>query len=148
MKKLTLIGLCLLAACDALPRDPEGTSKRILETRQFSVSLTDAALRGNAAASRLITQLEKQTGARAIVRSGSVEPTLQAATKGQVDLVIGQFRRDSPWRTEIAFGPPLASFGPKDDPIELKAAVRNGENRWLMTVERASRAISSGSRAQ
>ena len=47
---------------------------------------------------------------------------------------------------DVAFGPPLSTTGTKDTPLQLKAAMRNGENRWIMTVERASRAISQEAR--
>jgi hypothetical protein len=62
--------------------------------------------------------------------------------------VIGRFQADSPWATDVAFGPPLLKTGTKDGPLELKAAMRNGENRWIMTVERASRAVSQEAREE
>jgi len=71
---------------------------------------------------------------------------LQRLDAGELDLVIGRFTADSPWTSEVAFAPALSTTGAEDAPIELKAAMRNGENRWIMTVERASRAISQKAR--
>ncbi|HKY83153.1 MAG TPA: hypothetical protein VJM09_16980 [Sphingobium sp.] len=145
MKLLLAVLSCLLATgCEALPRDPEGTLNRIESSRTFKVGAIGPAQ----AAAPLIAALEQRTGARAAIRPMTAEPALQALDDGRIDLVIGPFLRDSPWSTDVAFGPPLAVAGSRDHPIEYKAAVRNGENRWLMTVERASRAASAQARAQ
>lgn len=145
MKLVLAVLPCLLACgCEALPRDPDGTLKRIESSRSFQVGLIGPAQAGKA----LIAALERRTGARAVARPMTAEPALQALDEGRVDLVLGPFLRKSPWSTDVALGPPLAVGGTKDQPIEYKAAVRNGENRWLMTVERASRAVSAEARAQ
>lgn len=149
MRLLVLMALGLLAGCDALPRDPDGTQKTIETSKRFSVASADgAALREDKHVARLIAELEQRTRAKAQWHSESGEVALKDLSEGKLDLVIGHFRRDSPWQTEVAFGPPLSSAGPKDDPIELKPAMRNGENRWVMTVERATRAVSATARAQ
>jgi hypothetical protein len=145
-----MIGLvCMaLAACDALPRDFGGTSTRIEQTRTFSVALADPSIRSSPEAGRLIQEIERKTGARAKWRSGAGETLFQRLDEGALDLVIGRFAADSPWAANISFAPALVITGPKDAPIELKAAMRNGENRWIMTVEQASRAVSKEARTQ
>ncbi|WP_022682822.1 hypothetical protein [Sphingobium bisphenolivorans] len=149
MKQLALIGLLLLlAGCDALPRDPADTSKRIESSRRFSVGLVDPDLRTDARLSALIRNIEQRTGARAEWRPGSGEALLTQLKAGELDLALGRLSRESPWTSEVALGPPLETSGSREEPIELKAAMRNGENRWIMTVERASRAISAEARAQ
>lgn len=141
---LVAIACLLLPGCEALPRDPDGTLTRIEASRRFTVGEIGGDPRGRV----LIAALEQHTRAKAVVRPMAAEPALQALEDGKIDLVLGSFLRATPWSTQVAFGPPLAVSGAKDDSVELKAAVRNGENRWLMTVERASRAISAEARAQ
>lgn len=149
MRLLILLALGLLAGCDVLPRDPEGTQKTIEAAKRFSVASADAtSLRGERRVAPLIAELEKRTGARAQWEAVSGEVALKHLADGRLDLVVGHFRKDSPWKTEVAFGPPLATTGSKDDPIELKPAMRNGENRWIVTVERAVRAVSAEARGR
>ncbi len=81
-------------------------------------------------------------------QGGSGETLFKRLDDDSLDLVIGRFRADTPWTTMAAFSPPLASHGEGKDRIELKAAMRNGENRWIMTVERASRAVSAVAHAR
>ncbi|WP_375195697.1 hypothetical protein [Sphingobium sp.] len=144
MKYPAILALCLLSACDALPRDPADTSARIAERKVFTVGLFEAGLAQDREVKALIALLQRRTGARASWQQGSGEALLQQLDDGRLDLALGRFRKNSPWKTEVAFGPPLRPAGAGDDPIELKAAMRNGENRWIMTVESASRAIARG----
>lgn len=149
MRLPVLAALSLLAACDTLPRDPEGTQQAIERSRTFSVAPADGtAIRSDPQVAALIVELERRTGAVAQWRQGSGEMAIQQLSDGKLDLVIGRFHRESPWQAEVAFGPPLSIGGTRDDPIELKPAMRNGENRWVMTVERAARAVSATARAQ
>lgn len=148
MMRVAACALLLLSACDMLPRDPAGTSQRIERNRTFTVALADPAIRSAPQVSKLVAEIERRTHARAEWRSGSGEALFQYMNEGRLDLVIGRFAADSPWATDVAFAPALQTNGSKDAPIELKAAMRNGENRWIMTVERASRAISQEARNQ
>lgn len=148
MKTSSVIMILLLGACDALPRDPAGTSERIVHGRTFTVALADPSVRSAPQVGKLVAEIERRTHARAEWRSGSGETLLQQLDEGAFDLVIGRFTTNSPWATDVAFGPALSTSGSKDAPIEVKAAMRNGENRWIMTVERASRAISQEARNQ
>lgn len=136
-----LIALAL-TACDALPRDPHDTLARIEAGHVIRLGMVadphplDAVrLRG------LVGALEARTGAHAQASTGATEPLLAALRSGNLDLVIGPVTADTPWRTDVALGPPIATRGSGDDRIELRAAMRNGENRWIMAVERASNAI-------
>lgn len=145
---IALAALLALGACDALPRDPAGTSTRIERTRTFSVALADPSVRSAPQVGQLVAEIERRTHARAQWQAGSGEALLRRLDGGELDLVIGRFTDDSPWTTEVAFAPALSTTGTEGAPIELKAAMRNGENRWIMTVERASRAISKEAHEQ
>ncbi|MET0365017.1 MAG: hypothetical protein ABW169_10220 [Sphingobium sp.] len=94
---------------------------------------------------RLLDKISRDTQAAIAVRSGAAEPLLADVRDGKLDLVIGPFEKDSSWATDVAFGPPLAR-GAGD--IEFKAAARNGENRWIMLVERAARSVSQEAREE
>lgn len=148
MKRTIGLALLLLGACGALPRDPAGTSTRVEKDHGFTVALADPSVRSAPEVSRLVQEIERRMKARARWHAGSGEALLQRLDDGTLDLVIGRFTVNSPWATEVAFGPALATTGSQDAPIELKAAMRNGENHWIMTVERASRAISREARVQ
>ncbi|WBQ19057.1 hypothetical protein [Sphingobium yanoikuyae] len=144
---LVLGATLLLPACEALPVDPENTSQKIVRDRQFTVGLV-AGTTQERMVEQLLGEVAKRTHARPRVVSGATEILLQGVSKGKLDLVIGEFTKNSPWQTDVAFGPPLRSSGLKSDPLELKAAMRNGENRWITLVERASRAVSAEARSQ
>ena len=138
----------LLGACDALPRDPAGTSVRVAQMQSFTVALADPTVHGAPEVAKLVHEIERRTGAHARWLPGSGETLFWQLDDGTMDLVIGRFTADSPWATAVAFGPPLSTSGATDTPLKLRAAMRNGENRWIMTVERASRAISQEAREE
>ncbi len=144
MKAASLFPALLLlgSGCHALPRDPDGTSTQIMRSGALRVGLIDDPRpfdRGRAAA--LIARLAHETRAKPQILHGAAEPLLADLDAGRLDLVIGPFTADSPWRTMVALGPPLAVRGPEDARLQWQAAAKNGENRWIMTVEKASRAI-------
>jgi len=143
-----LIACLMFSACDALPRDPSGTAERVEHRKVFAVGAVDPSARTAPEVLRLIGEIEQRTHAHARWEPGSGEALLQRLDDGTLDLAVGNFRQSSPWESDIAFAPPLSSSGSKDAPMEMKAAMRNGENRWIMTVERASRAVSAKARAQ
>lgn len=150
-KSIAMAGMMMcaaLAACDDLPRDPAQTSDRVKVSRRFTVALADRDLRTDAMARRLIGEVERRSGARAHWTTGTEEALFRQLDEGGTDIVIGRFRADSPWTTGVAFAPALTTYGKGKDRLELKAAMRNGENRWIMTVERASRAVSAEARKQ
>jgi len=142
--KCRLLPLLLfaLAACGAFPRDPEETLRTIERDHLIRVGLVaDPHPIDDGRARALIGMVERQTQARAQIETGATEPLLMKLDRGELDMVIGPVSKDTPWRTDVALGPPLAIRGTKDDRTELVAAMRNGENRWIMLVERASRAV-------
>ncbi len=137
----------LLPGCEALPRDPEETFQKVAHEKRFDVGLVAGTpLQGEVR--QLVGEVSRRTRARPRIVRGASEELLQRVSDGELDLVVGAFTKKSPWKTDVAFGPPLCSSGTKSDPLELKAVMRNGENRWIMLVERASRAVSAEARNQ
>jgi DNA-binding transcriptional LysR family regulator len=139
-----MLALAALAGCNSLPRDPDGTLNRIRQQRKLAIGLVDGAPSPPVVA-RLLDKISRDTHAAIAIRSGAAEPLLADVREGKLDLVIGPFEKDSPWATDVAFGPPLA-HGAGD--IEIKTAARNGENRWIILVERAARSVSQEAREE
>jgi hypothetical protein len=141
MKRLLMIGMVLLCSCEGVPRDPGETSQRVMRDKAFRVGFVSPDISREIQTTRLIDQLEKTTGARSEVVAGSGEALLTRLQNGEVDILIGRFQAESPWASEVSMGPALSKSGTPGNPLELKAAMRNGENRWIMQIERASRMI-------
>ena len=138
----------LSGACDALPRDPDGTLLRVAQEQRFTVALAEPTVGRAPEVAKLVREIERRTGAQARWLPGSGEELLRQLDEGTIDLVISRFTAESPWASDVAFGPELATSGTTDAPLKLRAAMRNGENRWIMTVERASRAVSREAREE
>ncbi|TXC74118.1 hypothetical protein FSZ31_05225 [Sphingorhabdus soli] len=133
-----------ISGCD-MPRDVEGTTEAIATAGTIRIGLAensgkttqdDAQL-----VSRLITRLERKTGAHAQITRATSEPLLLDLEAGELDLVIGSFAAKTPWVKRVSFAPALATHPRGEASLELKAAGRNGENRWISLIERESRAV-------
>lgn len=141
MKRRVALICLALAGCADLPRDPEGTSERVAAARRIVAGFATPVM---PPARRLIAEVARETGAVPVVRHGSLEPLIVDLDAGRVDLVVAEVSRRTPWKTLVAPGPPLATRGEGKERIELRALMKNGENRWIMLVERASRRIAPG----
>lgn len=133
--------LLLLAGCDRLPRDTDGTLDRIGERGAVRIGVVDDARADRQTVATLTRRVARDAGVRAVVTGGAGEPLLEALEADEVDLVIGAFPETSPHASEITFTPPVARYTVGGTPLLVRAAVRNGENRWAMLVESASRAV-------
>lgn len=51
----------LLRACDALPRDPAGTSVRVAQMQSFTVALADPTVHGVPEVAKLVHEIERRT---------------------------------------------------------------------------------------
>ena len=85
----------------------------------------------------LAEKIAEAAGAEAEMESGSAEVLLHRLEEGELDLVVGKFAKASPWKGRVALTQaPKPEWEPaKHEPV-LRAAVRNGENRWLMFVSK------------
>ncbi len=129
-----------LIACDRFPQDPENTLDRIGERHVVRVGVEQPI---PPEGSNLLAQIEQATGARAVISRGGVEPLLAKLDKGAIDLVIAPFGKETPWAAEAALSPPIRVDGRGKDATEWRAAMRSGENRWIMLVEINARRVSS-----
>lgn len=132
----------LVTGCNPLPRDPANTLKTIEASKRIRVGLiADPQPLAPARTHALLHRLGQETGAAAIVQTGATEPLLDRLQHGELDLVIGNFSEKTPWEPEVALGPPIAVTGPEDRRLQLRAAARNGENAWIVKIEKASKAV-------
>lgn len=130
--------LLALAGCADLPRDPDGTLDRVKGEHRVRIGLVDGG--AETAWRGVVEQIAASTGARPVVRHGMVEPLLLDLEAGDLDLVVGaRFDRETPWVSRVSLGPPLAAME-GDRPTAEHVVARNGENAWIMLVERAVRA--------
>lgn len=143
MRSSTLFLVALLCGCDNIPRDPEGTLERIRHDRVMHVGLADGAtLRGTRIAGNLIAALTEDTQAKPTFYHGSLEPLLLDLEAGKLDLVVGgRFVDDTPWNTRVTLGPALASEDSVAGRINDHAVTRNGENAWIVLVQRKAKAL-------
>lgn len=124
----------LLTACD-LPRDTEGTTDHV---RGGAIRIGWVAGEADADALRpLIARLARDLHARPAIVRGGAEPLLARLEEGRLDLVLGTFDATPPWEGRVTYTRALR----RDGTVEAKAAVRPGEHRWLMTVDRAIAAL-------
>jgi DNA-binding transcriptional LysR family regulator len=136
------LALLFLPGCSQLPQDMDGTLRIMDQRGSFEVGIAGAM---PPEARRLLTHLEQATGSKVDVRSGSLEPLIDDLETGRLDLVIAPFRKDSPLVADVALSPALSATGTGDQPTQWHAAMRNGENRWIMLVETNVRDLQAGS---
>ncbi len=137
MRFVLALLLLLTGGCDLLPRDTAETSERIAAQRAIRVGVVTPI---GAEGDRFLDALARDTSARVERRTESLEPLLVALEHGELDLVVGRFAHDSSWRERVALTPPLDGVKDGDRPLAVHAAARNGENRWIMRLERLARA--------
>jgi hypothetical protein len=137
---IAMLAAICLAGCDHFPQDPERTLEQVQESRVLRVGIEGQP---PPEATRLLHQIEAVTGARARISEGGVEPLLAKLDKGEIDLVIARFGRETPWAAEAALSPPLHIDGSGETATEWRAAMRGGENRWIMLVETRARRVSA-----
>ena len=136
MKPPVLLAAALLVAgCDSIPRDPDGTLDRIRSDRAFRVGLIASAAPPPSPVRNLVRRLSRATGAEARLEQGSAEALLTRLEAGGLDLVVGEFAGKSPWAAKVNLTEPLAA----GDGTILAAAARNGENAWIALVHREAR---------
>jgi ABC-type amino acid transport substrate-binding protein len=136
----------LLSACADYPRDLEGTSEAIHSRKTMRIGIVAGPTSNAARRQAFIAELARRTGARPLYVTGSAEPLLLDLDSGKLDLVIGGFAKETPWIDEVAVIEPLATRMVGRDEIDLVPIARNGENRWVMTLETAVRDLSASDR--
>lgn len=132
---LTTAVLIGLTGCSDLPKDMEGTSDNIARRGVVRVGVSQPI---GAEGQRFVAALGR--AGRVAQTAGSLEPLIDALDHDRIDVIVAPFRSDSLLADEVALTQPLDGSEAGDRPVAVRAAVRYGENRWLMTVERLARA--------
>lgn len=140
MKPMLALAL-LLAACGQLPRDTTGTLARVQAARVVRIGVVEDTRLDFRAVTALTQHVAQGAKVRPEVTGGAAEPLLAALDEGRLDLVIGAWAEKTPWTTEVTLSPPVAHYTIGETPLLVRAAVRNGENRWAMLVEHAAREV-------
>ncbi|HEV2866745.1 MAG TPA: hypothetical protein VGX37_09530 [Allosphingosinicella sp.] len=137
--------LLLAAACSALPKDADSTLERVRAEHRFALGIVAPGAGGDLQRRQaaFLALVARETGARPVTRQGPLEPLLLDLEEGRLDMVIGAVASDSPWRTRVAVVEPLAEPG-EDQPVIFAPMARNGENAWVMLIERHARAVREG----
>jgi ABC-type amino acid transport substrate-binding protein len=145
--RLALCAALALAACDRLPRDPDGTLDRVRAERRFRVGLiaTGGTPIGAEPESVFLARVARAAGAQPVLKEGASEPLLLELEDGRLDLVIGPLSPESPWVDRVALLRPIGeTVAPQH--LLLTPIARNGENRWIMLLEREARTVAAGER--
>ena len=144
---LLLGALATLGACGLdVPRDIDGTLERVRATRVIRVGLIQgpAAEHHRPSISAFLARLRARTGAAPRVTWGAAEPLLAALEDDQLDLVIGEIAQDSPWKTDVTVVEPLAERSVGQRRLGISPIARNGENAWIVLIERETRDLGAG----
>lgn len=128
----------LLAGCEAVPRDPRGTTDQVTG-RTLVVGVAESppflVRRGDAAAgpeAELVEAFARSLDARVAWEWLAAEDALRRLERGELHLVAGGLRADSPWNGRVALSRPWRGQG---DTARVMA-VPAGENRFLVALER------------
>lgn len=126
-------------ACSAIPADVEGTVARIERDRRFRVGLIEP-LPDGVAVRRYIADVGQSVGATPEIETGAAEPLLLRIEQGELDLVLGEFDRKTPWSKRVSPLPPLATRRIGTADVDLTPIARNGENRWIALLDAQTKA--------
>lgn len=129
----------------AFPRDAEGTLERVMadgvlrvgasENVPWSEVADDGSVSGAEAA--ILVDYADTLGATVAWTPGAESRLILALEEGDLDVVMGGIRADSPWADKAALTRPHArSTGPDGGEEELVFACRLGENALLTNLER------------
>lgn len=144
---LVLLAMLTLGSCSDYPRDIAGTADRVVRDQQIHIGFVAGELeRGDRPAiDRFIAHLEQSTHARVVGKEANSEQLFEELKAGQLDLVVGRFADETPWQDDVAVIEPFSGHAQNGRDRLARAAARNGENRWIIQVEAATRNARSGS---
>ena len=139
------LALIVTSGCADFPRDPENTLERVRAESSFRVGIVapgaDAPELDQQAL--LLGRVAEATGAEPRIVTGPSDRLVARLEEGEIDLVIGEFANDSPWRSRVTMLPPLEARDERDR-TQLTVAARNGENAWIGLLYREGQAIREG----
>jgi ABC-type amino acid transport substrate-binding protein len=128
-------------AVEGLPRDPEGTSERILATHVIRAGAAEnppwVVTRGGGeprgVEPDMIRGFAKQLGAKVVWVVNGEAPLVKLLEKGELDLAATGATAQTPWKKKAAVSRSYAT-GPGGESRVLLAAA--GENQLLLRLDR------------
>lgn len=128
----------LLVACDEIPSDPLETTRKVEEAGVVKVGFVSVEEDVDPAQmERFAARVAEAHGVEVEATEGAAGSLLRALESENLDLVIGVFPKASPWAEHAAFTSAFATAEPEKELPVLRGAVHLGENRWLLSIERA-----------
>jgi len=91
---------------------------------------------------RLVARLAKATGSQPSLEHDALEPLLLMLEAGELDMVVGgRFAEDTPWKTRVSLGPSFKTWTTASGTLSERAVARNGENAWIIFIQREAKAL-------
>ncbi len=128
--------LCLTAAGCNYPMDVENTTEHVMDSGTLRSGLV-AGTDDEAAARQAAQSVADEAGVQLALEKGHEEQLLRRLENGELDLVVGAFAKKSPWSKRVVLSSSPVAKDPKGDEPVIRSALRRGENRWYMLVEKA-----------
>lgn len=129
--------ICVCVGC-GIPRDPEGTLERIQgKTIRAGITVNPPwtgfkSGEADGLEPHLLIEFAKQFDARIEWTVDSESDLLQALKHRKLDIVIGGLTKSTPWSKQVALTRPYLTL----ESEEHVMAVPQGENRWLLELDR------------
>ena len=140
MRLCPILVLTLVAGCH-FPDDPNGTLDRVQNGRlRAGLSAREPWSRvvaGKPAGpeAELVEQLAAELNAQVDWTVGSETDLMTGLRQGNLDLAIGGFTDDTPWKDRVALTRPYLKLDANGHTEKHVIVIAPGENRWLMRVE-------------
>lgn len=140
IRRSALAALLLLGGCQAYPRDTGGTLDHIRASQTIRVGIVEGDMRpiDRARVAAYLGRVGQAAGAAPALSEGAAEPLLERLKAGELDLVMGVFAEDSPWKIDVMMVEPIRTR-PRKEKLALNPVARNGEHRWIMLLETSVR---------
>lgn len=128
--------MTLAGGCETYPRDIERTTERIEQGHPLRLGVV-AGTRITPEARAVLDRLTRELDARVERSEAPAEILVERLEQREIDLVIGEFAKKSPFRTHASLSHSIGAPEPPSGrtPV-LRFARKNGENRWILLTDR------------
>lgn len=131
--------LSLLSACK-VPEDPEGTTEAVTGQHLRIGALTQAL---DPVEAQALSRLAQVLGAEQDVVTGDPHTLFSQLETGELHVIAGRIPANTPFAADVALTDPLGRVKIGADREDRVLAIRKGENRFLVTVNRAIREVTN-----